>query len=202
MDGEWYHIDGMKLSSEIEFSPKDKFEEEERLVPYSLLPRDDPEIQTALSGLNDPCGDLNECLGNLYSVPAHTIYFTFDKYDLRSWITSSPTSSPRYLASVQSLRKLSENHSRGFKIIDLDDTNQFTVYRYPTGGSEYRTQTQTDPPVLSRAALHAEKFAINVPPVRCMLRKRAGRARHLYMLRAYLLVSHHQLPRAGGYHRH
>ncbi|EED16340.1 conserved hypothetical protein [Talaromyces stipitatus ATCC 10500] len=54
VEGEWYHLDGMKLDPEIEFMPNSEFEEEERLVPYSLLTwRDKPWISTHLSGLND-----------------------------------------------------------------------------------------------------------------------------------------------------
>ncbi|KAJ5631044.1 uncharacterized protein N7484_011144 [Penicillium longicatenatum] len=175
VDREWYHIDGMKLSSEIDFSPDDEFEEEERLVPYSLLPCDEPETHSALSGLNDLRGILSETFGNLHSAPAHTIYFAFDKDRLRDWNSASSSSSfSRYLASAQSLFKLLENHGGAFEIADLDDTNQFTVYGYQADRSQYGTQTETDPRVLSRAALHAEEFTINVPPVRCMLKKRAG----------------------------
>ncbi|KAL4770021.1 hypothetical protein BDW60DRAFT_91310 [Aspergillus nidulans var. acristatus] len=54
--------------------------------------------------------------------------------------------------------------------------NQFTVYRYQTGSSQYDTRTETDPRVLSQAALHAEEFTINVPPVSCKLSKRAGQS--------------------------
>jgi hypothetical protein len=66
-----------------------------------------------------------------------------------------------------------ENHGGDFEIVDLDDTNEFTVYGYQTDRSQDGTQTEKDPQVLSRAALHAEEYTIDVPPVRCVLRKRA-----------------------------
>lgn len=179
VEGEWYHIDGMKLASGINFSPDAEFEVEERLVPYSLLPsRTDLETSPQLSGLNEQHKLLSVSLGNLHSAPAHMIRLKFEKTYLRA--TAKSRSFHRDLKAAEVFFRSLRLHEGTFEIVDIDESSSFTVYdprNQLEGFGDWTSPSGKveDPRVLmAGAALAAEESEVNVNPVLCTLRKRAG----------------------------
>lgn len=171
MEGEWYHIDGIKINSEIEFSPDAEFEEEQRLVPYSLLSSwDGRATSPKLSGLNNHHELLQECLGDLISAPAHMVGLKFERNSLRAIANTSLFC--HYLRMTQTFFNSLADHGGSFKIVDIDDRNHFTVYE-PRKGPRHEDPIYQDPRILlAGTALDAENFEVNIKPVRCMLTKR------------------------------
>jgi hypothetical protein len=84
---------------------------------------------------------------------------------------------------MQALFKLLENNGGAFDIVDVDERKALVVYdrqRQENRSDGYRwhheTARDSDPRMLmAGAALFAEQFILQVPPVRCKLRKRVGK---------------------------
>lgn len=171
----------MKLSPGIDFSPDAEFEEEERLIPYSLSPSwNESEDFPGLSRLNDQHKLLDECLGNLHCAPPHRIGFSFEKARLR--VLGNKSSLSDGLKKIQSFLKLLEGHGGSFEVVDVDDRESSVVYDHQNQENrsyDYRwhqeKMSDSDPRVLmAGAALFAEQFTLQVPPVHCTLKKRVG----------------------------
>ncbi|KKK19805.1 hypothetical protein ARAM_003378 [Aspergillus rambellii] len=185
IDGEWHHIDGEKLDGNIDYLQGAEFEWEERLVPYSLAPswmaggRSEWEkslstSSSLLSGLSRQQGLLQECIGNLYSVPPDLrIPLTFEKDELR--LMRRNGSLRQFLHDIHALLNQVSRHG-SFQIIDCDDFGGFVIYEgiAPTDTGHHELDGNSDPLILSRPALLAEKLQVNIPPVSCFLMKQFG----------------------------
>lgn len=173
VEGEWYHIDGSKLDPAIDFSPDAEFEEQ-RLVPYSLLSWWNGEATPPkLSGLNNHHELLQECLGTLFSAPAHKVGLTFERNSLRAIANSD--SFCHDLRMAQAFFKSLKDHGGTIQIVDIDDMNHYTFYE-PRKKSRFNYPSSLDPRMLmAGAALIAEDFEVKINPVLCTLQKRAGK---------------------------
>ncbi|KAF7122253.1 hypothetical protein CNMCM5793_000210 [Aspergillus hiratsukae] len=187
VDGKWCHIGGESLSAEIEFSPDEEFIREERWVPYSLAPSwlpkpivSDSEASHSLSGLMHYRELFRKCLGNLYSVPPdYRICLAFEKDVLHAAVRDGlPLNS-----TLDRLRQIWEKLYEcggSFEIIDVDDFRQMTWYGWngwnvlDENPLQDEEEEEGDPRRLSGPALSAEKSKVNIPPVLCVLSKRAG----------------------------
>lgn len=128
MDGEWHHMGEASLGADIEFSPDEEFEEEERLVPYSLAPSllpkqigSNSKVSPSLFGLMHYRQLFRKCLGNLYSVPPdYRICLAFEKDVLHA----APRDGLPLNITLDKLRRIWEKLYEcggSFEITDVDD---------------------------------------------------------------------------------
>ncbi|RHZ64671.1 hypothetical protein CDV55_104808 [Aspergillus turcosus] len=184
VDGKWYHISGASLGADIEFSPDEEFEREERLVPYSLAPSWLPkpigsssQASPSLSGLRHYRQLFRKCLGNLYSVPPdYRICLAIEKDVLHAAVRDG-------LPLNSTLDKLCQ----------IWEKLQMTWYGWKDiDGKTLQEEEEEDPRTLAKPALSAEEFKVNIPPVRVVLNKRAGApavVRGAYATHWYRIIS-------------